>query len=79
VAHQQQVVRIDRETRDGLDPAMTSQLLAELKLRLDKRTRLSSAITAKGVVTQPLLDEIKALCRPRGIWVSLDPKPVHHL
>ena len=33
----------------------------------------------KGVVTQPLLDEIKAICRRRGVWLSLDPKPVHHL
>jgi D-beta-D-heptose 7-phosphate kinase/D-beta-D-heptose 1-phosphate adenosyltransferase len=34
---------------------------------------------AKGVVTQPLLDGIKAICRRRGIWLSLDPKPVHRL
>ena len=33
----------------------------------------------KGVVTQPLLNEIKSLCRARGVWLSLDPKPVHHL
>ena len=33
----------------------------------------------KGVVTQPLLNEIKSLCHARGIWLSLDPKPVHHL
>jgi D-beta-D-heptose 7-phosphate kinase/D-beta-D-heptose 1-phosphate adenosyltransferase len=33
----------------------------------------------KGVVTQPLLEEIKELCRKRGLWLSLDPKPVHHL
>jgi D-beta-D-heptose 7-phosphate kinase/D-beta-D-heptose 1-phosphate adenosyltransferase len=26
-----------------------------------------------------LLDEIKAECRARGVWLSLDPKPVHHL
>jgi D-beta-D-heptose 7-phosphate kinase/D-beta-D-heptose 1-phosphate adenosyltransferase len=30
-------------------------------------------------VTQPLLNEIKMLCRARGIWLSFDPKPVHHL
>jgi hypothetical protein len=30
-------------------------------------------------VTQPLLNEIKSLCRARGVWLSLDPKPVHHL
>jgi len=34
---------------------------------------------SKGVVTQPLLNEIKTLCRARGIWLSLDPKPAHHL
>src|SRR2546425_258403 len=33
----------------------------------------------KGVVTQSLLEAIKKLCRARGIWVSLDPKPVHRL
>jgi D-beta-D-heptose 7-phosphate kinase/D-beta-D-heptose 1-phosphate adenosyltransferase len=26
-----------------------------------------------------LLDEVKRVCRARGIWLSLDPKPVHHL
>src|SRR5437879_10373944 len=33
----------------------------------------------KGVVTQTLLNELKACCRERGVWLSLDPKPVHHL
>ncbi|HTQ49130.1 MAG TPA: PfkB family carbohydrate kinase, partial [Candidatus Acidoferrales bacterium] len=33
----------------------------------------------KGVVTQPLLNELKALCRARGVWLSFDPKPVHRL
>ena len=33
----------------------------------------------KGVVTQSLLEETKKLCRERGIWLSLDPKPIHSL
>ncbi|HTQ50025.1 MAG TPA: PfkB family carbohydrate kinase, partial [Candidatus Acidoferrales bacterium] len=36
VAHQQQVVRIDRETRDGLNARLTGHLLAEIKTRLPK-------------------------------------------
>jgi len=56
VAHQQQVVRIDRETRDVI-----------------------VGDYGKGVVTQPLLNELKALCRARGVWLSFDPKPVHRL
>jgi D-beta-D-heptose 7-phosphate kinase/D-beta-D-heptose 1-phosphate adenosyltransferase len=33
----------------------------------------------KGVVTQALLDGLKQSCRARGVWLSLDPKPVHLL
>jgi rfaE bifunctional protein kinase chain/domain len=79
VAHKQQMVRIDRETRDGLDAKLTGRLLVELKAKLPKAAALIVGDYGKGVVTQPLLNEIKTLCRARGIWLSFDPKPVHHL
>jgi len=79
VAHKQQVVRIDRETRDGLDAKLTGKLLAAVKTRLPKTDAVIVGDYGKGVVTQPLLNELKSLCRARGIWLSLDPKPVHHL
>ena len=79
VAHQQQVVRVDRETRGSLDTPTTAKLLAELKKHIAKADAVIIGDYGKGVVTQPLLDEIKALCRERGVWLSLDPKPVHHL
>jgi len=79
IAHQQQVVRMDRETRTDLDDMATQRLLEMLA----KKTLSADAVIVgdygKGVVTQPLLDELKKLCRTRGIWLSLDPKPVHHL
>ena len=79
VAHKQQMVRIDRETRENLDGRLTSQLLAELKSKLPKADAVIVGDYSKGVVTQPLLNEIKTLCRARGVWLSLDPKPAHHL
>jgi D-beta-D-heptose 7-phosphate kinase/D-beta-D-heptose 1-phosphate adenosyltransferase len=79
VAHKQQVVRIDRETRDGLDAKLTARLLAQLKSKLQRADAVIVGDYGKGVVTQPLLNEIKSLCRARGIWLSLDPKPVHLL
>ena len=79
VAHQQQVVRIDRETRGALDAKTTAKLLAEFKTKLAKADAVIVGDYGKGVVTQPLLNEIKSLCRARGVWLSLDPKPVHHL
>ena len=79
VAHQQQVVRIDRETRGPLDAKTTAKLLVEFKTKLTKADAVIIGDYGKGVVTQPLLDEIKTLCRAKGIWLHLDPKPVHHL
>jgi D-beta-D-heptose 7-phosphate kinase/D-beta-D-heptose 1-phosphate adenosyltransferase len=79
VAHQQQVVRIDRETRGALDEKTTTKLLVEFKTKLSKADAVIVGDYGKGVVTQPLLNEIKSLCRERGVWLSLDPKPVHDL
>jgi D-beta-D-heptose 7-phosphate kinase/D-beta-D-heptose 1-phosphate adenosyltransferase len=79
VAHKQQVVRIDREMRDGLDASITKRLLSSLQSNLKKADAVIIGDYGKGIVTQPLLNGIKTLCRERGVWLSLDPKPVHHL
>jgi D-beta-D-heptose 7-phosphate kinase/D-beta-D-heptose 1-phosphate adenosyltransferase len=79
VAQQQQVVRVDRETRGHLDGKLTAALLAEVKRKITKADAVIVGDYGKGVVTQPLLDAIKSLCHARGVWLSLDPKPVHHL
>ena len=79
VAHKQQVVRIDRESRDGLDTTHTNQLLKALMRSIPKAAAVIVGDYGKGVVTQSLLDQIKAICRDHAIWLSLDPKPIHHL
>ncbi|MEY4385496.1 MAG: hypothetical protein RLY20_779 [Verrucomicrobiota bacterium] len=79
VAHQQQVVRVDRETRGALDGPLTKKLLAAISAQLGKADAVIVGDYGKGVVTQPLLEELTQLCRKRGVWLSLDPKPVHHL
>ncbi len=79
VAFKQQVVRIDRETRDGLDAKLESRLLSAITADLKKADAVIVGDYGKGVVTQSLLNELKSLCREHGIWLSVDPKPVHHL
>jgi D-beta-D-heptose 7-phosphate kinase/D-beta-D-heptose 1-phosphate adenosyltransferase len=79
VAHQQQVVRVDRETRGSLDAKTTASLLAEFQRKIGWADAVIVGDYGKGVVTQPLLDAIKTSCQERGVWLSLDPKPVHHL
>jgi D-beta-D-heptose 7-phosphate kinase/D-beta-D-heptose 1-phosphate adenosyltransferase len=79
VAHQQQVVRVDRESRVEADPTATRRLLAALEPRVLASDAVIVGDYGKGVVTQALLDGLKQICRARGVWLSLDPKPVHHL
>lgn len=79
VAHQQQVVRIDRESRDGLDRANTKRLLQRVQRELRDADAIIVGDYGKGVVTQALVDGLRALCRERGVWMSMDPKPVHSL
>ncbi len=79
VAQRQQVVRVDRETRAELSREATDQLLAVLERSLDGADALIIGDYAKGVVTQRLLDRARELCRARGVWLSVDPKPAHHL
>ncbi|MBU6398677.1 MAG: D-glycero-beta-D-manno-heptose-7-phosphate kinase [Verrucomicrobia bacterium] len=79
IAHQQQVVRMDRESRVELDSGMVARLLGALRARLARADAVIVGDYGKGVITQRLLDELRQTCRRRGIWLSLDPKPVHHL
>src|SRR3974390_1682358 len=61
VAHKQQVLRIERQTRPPVDGKMAGRLLAELKSKLPRAAALIVGDYGKGVVTQPLLNEIKTL------------------
>jgi D-beta-D-heptose 7-phosphate kinase/D-beta-D-heptose 1-phosphate adenosyltransferase len=79
VAHQQQVVRLDRESRAELDARTTGRLLAALETKLRRAAAVIVGDYGKGSITQALLEEIKSCCRKHGVWLSLDPKPVHEL
>lgn len=79
VAHKQQVVRVDRETRERLDGKATERLLAAIQTALPRTDAVIVGDYGKGVVTEALLGSLKRLCRRHGVWLSLDPKPVHQL
>lgn len=79
VAHQQQVVRVDRESRNEIDPSAAARLLENLKKGIQQADAVILCDYAKGVFTQELLDLAKSQCRQRGIPLSLDPKPSNRL
>jgi D-beta-D-heptose 7-phosphate kinase/D-beta-D-heptose 1-phosphate adenosyltransferase len=79
IAHRQQVVRVDRETRLYVDESTTRRLLAALERGLKAGDAVILGDYAKGVMTQTLLNGARTLCRQRGVWLSVDPKPAHRL
>ena len=79
IAHHQQIVRVDRETRAPVEVRDTRKLLAAIERGLPGADAVLVCDYGKGVVSQELLDGVRQRCRARGVWLSLDPKPVHDL
>lgn len=79
VAHQQQVVRVDRESKMESDGPTTRQILGAMEPAILRADAVIVGDYGKGVVTQALLDGLRHFCHARGVWLSLDPKPVHRL
>ncbi len=79
IAHQQQLVRVDRESTKELDRKSLERLLSAIEAKIYQADAVIVGDYGKGVVTQELLDALKRICRERGVWLSLDPKPVNRL
>jgi D-beta-D-heptose 7-phosphate kinase/D-beta-D-heptose 1-phosphate adenosyltransferase len=78
-AHQQQVVRVDREGRGDINSATTTRLLSRISKSIDGCSGVIIGDYGKGLVTQLLVDRLKIMCRTKKIPLSLDPKPIHSL
>jgi len=79
IAHHQHVARVDRESRSDLDAKSAGRLLEAVGEAVPSADAVIVGDYGKGVVTQTLLDGLRRVCKARGVWLSLDPKPVHHL
>ncbi len=75
VAHQQQVVRFDREQSSPLSKAAYDQLFAAIEAQLPSASALILSDYAKGVLTPQLLPRLIALAG--DIPTIIDPKPSH--
>jgi D-beta-D-heptose 7-phosphate kinase/D-beta-D-heptose 1-phosphate adenosyltransferase len=77
IAHSQQVVRADRESRKPLPAAINKNLAEAFGRWLPKATAVIVSDYDKGVVNRELLHDILPKARNAGVPVFLDPK-VHH-
>jgi D-beta-D-heptose 7-phosphate kinase/D-beta-D-heptose 1-phosphate adenosyltransferase len=77
IAHNQQVVRTDRESRKALSPQLNADLASAFLLHLPQANAVIVSDYDKGVVNRELLSAILPKARSAGVPVFLDPK-VHH-
>jgi D-beta-D-heptose 7-phosphate kinase/D-beta-D-heptose 1-phosphate adenosyltransferase len=78
IAHNQQVVRFDRETKDRINKDAHRRIFDAVKQRI--KEGLDGIVISdycKGVVTRDLVRDIMRLARKHGIIVSVDPKVSH--
>lgn len=78
IAHNQQVVRFDRETKNGIGRNIHSRIFDTVRRSADEG--LDAVIISdycKGVVTRELVRDIVGLSRKKGYIVSVDPKVSH--
>jgi len=74
IAHNQQVVRIDREDRHPISPAVERGLLEWCRERLPAADICVLSDYAKGVLTPALISEVIASAHHHGRPVVVDPK-----
>jgi rfaE bifunctional protein kinase chain/domain len=77
IAHSQQVVRADRESRQDVSGATLEALRARLATEIARSDGLVVSDYGKGVITPATLASALDAARARGIAVSVDPKESH--
>lgn len=73
IAHAQQVVRYDRESRDSLKPETTNTILNVIQDQKDSLAGVIVSDYGKGVVTGELMGGVKDLMSTRGVPLAIDP------
>lgn len=74
VAHGQQVVRFDKESRKPIPAASVAKILKYVKSLRDRIGAIVISDYSKGVVSKALMEGIKNIASDSGIFLCVDPK-----
>lgn len=74
IAHNQQVVRADRESRTPIADVIEDLVVARFESEIERADAVVVSDYSKGLLTARLLDRTLAAARKRGLTVCLDPK-----
>src|SRR4030042_1635821 len=74
IAHQQQVVRVDREKKEPPDGKARGMLASRVLEALGEADGVVLSDYRKGALSRELVEEVIATARKKGIFVAVDPK-----
>lgn len=74
IAHNQQVVRFDRESRKGIQDESRDKLLRTVEAYLGEIGAVVVADYGKGVISEGLMKSLRDLLRDTGVPLTVDPK-----
>jgi len=77
IAHNQQVVRFDREDKEKVDGKVLKGLLGYIRSAIPNHDAVIISDYKKGVVSSELVREVLKHSRPKNVFVSVDPKVSH--
>jgi len=77
IAHNQQVVRFDKEDRRKLDGKSLTGMLSYLKEAVAAHDAVVISDYSKGVITATVVEHIMKFARPHTTFVAVDPKVGH--
>jgi rfaE bifunctional protein kinase chain/domain len=77
IAHNQQVVRTDREDTQEISLELTERVIDFVKKKIGQINALVISDYGKGMVTLKLLSELIDLCRKNHVFIGVDPKETH--
>lgn len=79
IAHNQQVVRADRENTEEIPEKLTEKILSFVKKKMQEINAIIVSDYGKGVITFRLLSELIELCKQNNVFISVDPKETHFM
>jgi D-beta-D-heptose 7-phosphate kinase/D-beta-D-heptose 1-phosphate adenosyltransferase len=74
IAQNQQVVRLDRESRKSISPESVDKLLRFIKDELDNLDVIVVADYGKGVISESMMKGLRDLVRGTSVKLTVDPK-----
>ena len=77
IAHHQQVLRADEETRESLAPEVTAELWRRVERALPGADAVLLSDYGKGVISAAILDRLLPELTKRGLPSAVDPKEEH--